>query len=208
MSEDVDEFGGGSPALKFLDVGTSWTITVTGSSVSQQTDFDSGALLFWEDGKPRNQLIVTGDLDEDDREDDDDDGERRMFIKSGLVKAFREAMRDAKTKPSQMKGGRLTMTYVEDGAKPKRGYPPKIYKAEFVPAAAKPLPRSADDEFGGSDEDERPEVESKSRSVQHRGADAKPAGSARGARGGTATKTRTKAAAPAAEDDDDEEPPF
>lgn len=196
-NNDIDGFLGGAPALKFPDVGTQWTITVTEMPVKQQqTDFDSGEPLFWDDGKPREQLIVTGLLDEDDRDDEDDEGERRLFVKSGLVKAFREALRDAKVKPSGMVGGRLTMTYTEDGPKPKRGFPPKIYEGEFVPAVA-----SAADVDDFVDSGPAATESSESRSVQHAGNGKATTGRAKA---GAGARSKPAAAAPA----EDDEPPF
>lgn len=205
MSNDIDGFLGGAQALKFPDIGAQHTITVTEMPVkAQQTDFDSGEPLFWEDGKPREQLIVTGQLDredwdDDEEEDDPEAGMRRLFVKSGLVKAFREALRTAKIKPSQMVGGRLTMTYVEDGPKPKRGFAPKIYEAEFTRGVSKAATADVDSFADG------PDTESDdSRSVQHsgngNGAARKPAST----RAKASTGARGKAAAPA----EDDEPPF
>lgn len=157
---DVDDFFGGYPSLKFPTLGTEHTITVSGVERSQQTDFDTGEPLFWDDGKPRYQLIITGQLDEEDwddeEEDDDPDaGQRRLFVKSGMTKALGLALKRAKVKASQMPGGRLTMSYTDDGPKPKRGYPPKLYEADFVKGTA-PASTEVDDVFDEPEEDEAP----------------------------------------------------
>ncbi len=151
--DDVEGFlGGGGPALKFPTKGTSWTLTITEEpEMQQQTDFDTGDPLFWPDGKPRMQMILHGTVPEDQREDDEDDGERRLFVKSGLVKALRTAMREAKAK-APAPGGVLEVAYVKDGPKPARGYPPKIYEATYTPPA--PKARTSAAEFLGSDEDQ------------------------------------------------------
>lgn len=154
MSEVEDFFGGGGPALKFPTVGTKHVLTITDEpEVAQQTDFDSGEPLWWDDEKtrPKNQMIIHGVVPEDARGDDEDDGERRLFVKSGLVKAIRDAMRTAKVKaPSE--GGVLTVAYVKDGPKPARGYPPKVYEASYVPPAPGTGSKAAS--FLGSDRDE------------------------------------------------------
>src|SRR5690349_10440372 len=62
----------------------------------QQRDFDSGELLFWDDGKPRMQLVVTVATDEADPADPDDDGERAIYVKSQMLQATRQACRRAK----------------------------------------------------------------------------------------------------------------
>lgn len=154
MSNEIEGFfNGGGPALKFPVKGTSWTLTLTEEpEVTQQTNFDSGELEFWPDGKPKMQMILRGTVPANQREDDEDDGERRLFVKSGLVKALRQAMRTAKVK-APAPGGVLTVVYVKDGPKPARGYPAKVYEASYVP----PVPRvrvSAENFLGGSDEGE------------------------------------------------------
>jgi hypothetical protein len=155
---DIDDFFGGYPSLKFPTVGTSHTITVTAVEKSQQTDFDTGEPLFWDDGKAREQLIITGrlapeDWDPEEEDDDPDAGYRRLFVKSGLTKALSLALKRAKTKASQMPGGDLTMTYVDDGPKPKRGYPPKLYEADFVKGTP-PASTEVDDVIDAEPEEE------------------------------------------------------
>jgi hypothetical protein len=189
--DDAEGFlGGGGPALKFPTKGTSWTLTITDEpEMQQQTDFDSGDLLFWDDGKPRMQMIIHGTVPEAQREDDEDDGERRLFVKSGLVKALRQAMRDAKAK-APAPGGVLTVAYVKDGPKPARGYPAKVYEASYVPPA--PKARASAAEFLGSgDEDETPA--------------AKPGPIAREV---AAAKKNVRAKVSASVGADDDEPPF
>lgn len=157
MSDDVESFfGGGGPALKFPSKGTRWTLTITDEpEVVQQTSFDDGSPLFWDDGKPRMQMIIRGVVPEDQREDDEDDGERRLYAKSGVVKALRQAMRDAKVK-APAPGGVLEIAYVKDGPKPARGYPAKVYEASYTPPAPKARATAAEFLGGGIDEDETP----------------------------------------------------
>jgi hypothetical protein len=192
MSEIDDFLGGGGPALKFPTVGTTHTLTVTDEpEVTQQTDFDSGEPLTWPDGKPRMQMIIHGEVPEGEREDADDDGVRRLFVKSGLVKALRQAMRDAKVK-APAPGGVLTVSYVKDGPKPARGYPPKVYEASYTPPP--PASRASAAEFlGDGGEDEAPAAPKQGRIAQEVAA--------------AKRNVRAKAAVAAAAGDD-EEPPF
>ena len=159
MSTEAESFfGGGGPALKFPSIGTRHILTITEEpEVQQQTDFDDGELLWWDAEKtqPKMQMILHGVIPADDRDGADDDGERRLFVKSGLVKAVRQAMRDAKVK-APAPGGALTVAYVKDGPKPARGYPAKIYEASYTPPA--PKARATAAEFLGGDEDETPEA--------------------------------------------------
>src|SRR5690606_20462542 len=151
--DDIESFlGGGGPALKFPTKGTWWTLTLTAEPEMQpQTDFDTGEPLHWPDGKPRMQMVLHGEIPEDERDDADDDGERRLFVKSGLVKAVRAAVREAKVKTLEV-GGTLRIGYVKDGPKPARGYAPKVYEAHWTPPA--PQPKADVAEFLGGGEDE------------------------------------------------------
>lgn len=129
---DVDKFlMGGAPSAKFESIGAKVSGVITDEpTISQQTDFDSGELLFWNDGSPRNQMVVT--LDTDERKDADDDGSRRLYVKSNLQKAVTSAVK-AVGAPGLRVGGHLTVTYTSNGQKVGRGQPPKLYTAVYVP---------------------------------------------------------------------------
>jgi hypothetical protein len=103
----------------------------------QQRDFDSGELLFWDDGKPRMQLVVTVATDEADPADPDDDGERAIYVKGQMLQATRHACRRAK-KFAIEEGDffAVTLTAEEPLPKSKKGNPKKIYQVEFTPTAA------------------------------------------------------------------------
>ena len=49
-------------------------------TVQQQTEIGTGKSLFFDDGKPREQLVVTIQTEIRDPEVDDDDGKRRVFV--------------------------------------------------------------------------------------------------------------------------------
>lgn len=103
----------------------------------QQRDFDSGELLFWDDGKPRMQLVVTVATDGADPADPDDDGERAIYIKGQMLQATRVACKKAK-KFAIEEGDFFAVTFVEEEPLPKgkKGHPKKVYEVEFTPAAA------------------------------------------------------------------------
>lgn len=121
--------GGGAKAAKFPAVGT----TVSGPiikepDVVQQTEFGTGKLLFWDDGKPRNQIVVQ--LQTSQRDDAEDDGIRSIYVKGkSLTGAVREAVKAAGA-PGLEVGGVLAITYIGDG-KAERGMPPKLYSATY-----------------------------------------------------------------------------
>ncbi|MEU4332354.1 hypothetical protein [Nonomuraea dietziae] len=136
---DANDFlmGGGIPAAKFETIGT----TVTGQicaqpEVIQQTDLDTGKPLFWDDGRPRMQLVVTVQTNLRDPEMPDDDGQRKFYVRAKLQDAVRQAVRAAKARGLEI-GGTLSITYAADGEQTRRGFnPPKIYTATYQPPAA------------------------------------------------------------------------
>ena len=101
----------------------------------QQTDFKSGDPLFWPDGNPRMQLVVTVQTELRDPTNPDDDGKRRHFIKGNLQKAVREAVQAAGAKGLEV-GGSLFVTRTGQEAPKQRGEDGAwIYAAEYTPAA-------------------------------------------------------------------------
>jgi hypothetical protein len=131
FTSEVDSFlmGSGGRSAKFLAHNDQVWGVVMSAEVRQQTDFTSGDLLFWDDGKPRMQLVVT--LLTEEREDEDDDGLRRVYIKGQMTKAVAEAVRKAGAKGIR-EGGRLVVRYVDDIPPAKRGLSPtKKYVAKY-----------------------------------------------------------------------------
>ena len=139
---DVSSFlaPSGIPAAKFPAIGT----TVTGkivapAEVQQQSEIGSGKPLFFDDGKPRMQLVITIQTDQRDPEISDDDGKRRVFVTGtkaseggGMLGAFKRAgITDVQV------GGTLTVTYTHDGARTSPAYsPPKQYEVTYAPPNA------------------------------------------------------------------------
>jgi hypothetical protein len=130
ITEGANELlmGGGGKTAKFPDIGDKVMGTVLAAEPGQQTDID-GKPLFWDDGKPRMQVVVS--LQTDDREDDDDDGVRKLYVKGQMLKAVQEVVRPHK---GLSVGGKLAVQYTGDGEQKTRGYnPPKLYKAQYEP---------------------------------------------------------------------------
>lgn len=132
MSTLDDLLAGGGKSFKFDRIGDTVTGTIASVIVRQVTNFDTGKPEFWDDGKPQEQIVVT--LSTNLKEDEDDDGARNVYIKGwgGQLRAFREAVRAAGSKPAP--GDTFTATYVADGEQPKKGFPPKVYTYQLVKA--------------------------------------------------------------------------
>jgi hypothetical protein len=137
MSEANDFLmAGGVPSAKFPTVGTSVTGTIVRQpELRQQTDITSGKPKFWDDGSPRQQVVVTLATNERDATLTDDDGERAVYVKGNLTKAVREAVRTSGAKGLEV-GGTLTVTFVGEGQAERGMNAPKLYSASYVPAPA------------------------------------------------------------------------
>ncbi|MFD1940561.1 hypothetical protein ACFSKW_54820 [Nonomuraea mangrovi] len=133
---DANDFlmGSGIPAAKFETIGTTVTGQISAQpEVTQQTDLDTGKPLFWDDGRPRMQLVVTVQTNLRDPEIVDDDGQRKFYVRAKLQEAVRTAVRAAKAKGLEV-GGTLSITYSGDGEQTRRGFnPPKLYSATYQP---------------------------------------------------------------------------
>lgn len=124
---DVNDFlaGGGSsaPALKFDTIGTTYEGVVTDSEVRDVTDFATGEVQTYADGRPKKQLHVTLDVD----------GEpRSLWAKGQMLNALREALAGAKL----LNGGTVKVRY--DSDKPNdnpRLNAQKIYLVKYAPPA-------------------------------------------------------------------------
>jgi hypothetical protein len=137
--------GGGAPSAKFPVVGTTVVGTITEQpEVQQVRDFSTGEPQFWNDGKPKQQIVVTLGTQERDPQINDDDGTRRIFVKGGMVKAVREAVKRSGAKGLEV-GGRLEVTYTGDGERKGNLNAPKLYSASYTPAPA----ATADDVLNG-----------------------------------------------------------
>lgn len=132
-------------SAKFEAIGDTVKGTILDAQVRQQTDISTGELLTWDDGKPKNQLVIT--LQTDLREpsgpgEDPDDGRRRLYVKGSnkpesksLTVAVREALRAAKAQRLEI-GATLAVRYTGDGIATTRGFtPPKQYVAKYDPPA-------------------------------------------------------------------------
>lgn len=141
--EDIDLFGINRSA-QFPSKGTTVEGVILGTKTAQQRAYKPdavGDLLFWEDGKPKLQLVIRLQTEIRDPEDDFDDGIRNIYAKKGkhLYKAIQEAARKGGARSmADLVGGTLRVTYDKDvvvakGVPTAKGYSVTFTKGE-VPA--------------------------------------------------------------------------
>jgi hypothetical protein len=124
--QTADDFlneSGGPPAAKFPNIGSEIEGDVLAARVGTARKFGTREPDTWEDGTPKQQLIVdlrTGD------------GDLRLYCKEALRVAIREAVQASGGRLAD--GGRLKVKRTEDGAATKAGFnPPQQFKARFTP---------------------------------------------------------------------------
>ena len=143
-NNEIDSFllGGGGSSAKFENVGDTVTGTILSAEVKDQTDLATGAILKWDNGDTRKQLVVR--LQTTQRDDEDDDGVRALYVK-GSKKAGSHSLHDAVASAVRLAGakslevgGTLTVTYTGEEPSATRGFNPrKLYSASYVaPTAA------------------------------------------------------------------------
>lgn len=158
-NRSIENFlSGGGVSAKWPQVGYVVEGTVTSMEMRQQTDYDTGELLTWNDGSPRMQLVMgvqgepTGEtwtgLRNVRKALPDDDGHRVAYVKGGLQKALSQALRDAKAKPEI--GAYVRIERIADGAKtdPKKEAPHQ-YRVTWTPKAANS--KAAEDFLAGDE---------------------------------------------------------
>lgn len=122
------------PAAKFPTLGTRVGGEVTADATEVQCrNFDTGDLEFWDDGNPRMQLVIEVKTTQRDPASSDDDGTRTIYAKGAMLAAIRDACRKARSKAIRV-GDELWITYIRDEPLPKgkRGFPKKIYEAQYT----------------------------------------------------------------------------
>lgn len=128
--------GGGVPSCTFPEIGTTWKGQVLAKETQQQRDFQTGAPKFYDDGAPMQQVAITLQTDVRDPNIENDDGQRKLYVKSAMLAAVRDAVRAAGAKTVEI-GGTLAVQYTGDGVAKTRGQnPPKEYRAQYVAPVA------------------------------------------------------------------------
>jgi hypothetical protein len=141
MSNPADQFllGGGGSSAKFDQIGDTVTGVIISTDVQQQTDITTGAPLTWDNGDPRQQLVVRLQTSQRDPDNPDDDGIRVVYVK-GSKKAGTCSMHDAVATAVRAAGGKgleeggtLTVTFVGEEPPSQRGLSPrKLWGAVYV----------------------------------------------------------------------------
>jgi DNA polymerase I-like protein with 3'-5' exonuclease and polymerase domains len=124
------------PSVSFKDakVGDSYTGVITNLETAQVRNYDSGEPEFWDDGKPKLQIVVTLDTDYIDPELEGDDGTRKVYLAGQKLTAAKQAMKEAGIQKLE-KGFKFTISYV--GTKPssnKKYNDVKLYGIAIVPS--------------------------------------------------------------------------
>lgn len=123
---------GGGKTAKFETVGETHAGEIVSIDTRQVNDYETGTPEFWQDGRPKQQIVVT--FDTGSPEGPDDDGHRNLYIKGwgDQLRAFRDAARRLGRNPQV--GDRITATYVADGEKKNpRFNAPKLYQYDIEP---------------------------------------------------------------------------
>jgi hypothetical protein len=135
-NEDVDDINdflsGGVPGAAFEEIGDSWTGIVVDFEKVQQTDYDTGVPVTWDDGTPKMMLHVDILTEARDPEIVGDDGVRRLFVRGNMLTKMKSGLRAAKMRMDR--GVQVTVTHTAVGEPPKKGMnPPKLYEVSFQP---------------------------------------------------------------------------
>ena len=118
MTQDPNDFlmGAGGKSAEFKKHDDQCWGTIVRYAMRQQTSFESGEPLVWDDGEPRMQMVLTVQTDEQD--DDEDDGLRKLYVKGQMQQALAGAVLKAGA-TGVTEGGRVLVRYISD-AEPKR----------------------------------------------------------------------------------------
>lgn len=157
MSTDPNDFinsAQGAAGAKFETVGDTIKGTVVDVAVRQCTKFGTQEPEHWDNGDPKEQLVVT--LQTDLRDGGaDDDGRRRVYAPkpSNMLQALGKALKDAGAKaglqgPARLDvGGTLAVRFTGQRPHEKPGFNPiKEYAAAYAP----PANTAADELLGGT----------------------------------------------------------
>jgi hypothetical protein len=125
-----DFFAQGVKSFAFENEGDTVTGVIVHKELRQQTDVDTGKALFWDDGRPKMQVVTH--LQTELAEDEEDDGLRALYIRANLRAAVVEALKAAKADDLEI-GGTLTVTYVSTDAPKRKGFSGrKNYEASYT----------------------------------------------------------------------------
>ena len=114
--------------------------TILSRDYRQQTEYGSNEPLFWDDGKPRMQIVLR--VQTPDQDNEEDDGVRGVYIKnpSQMWQATKDAVEAAGADGMHV-GGIISIKYVGMRKSPKNPkFTQKVYEVGYRP------PTSRDDD--------------------------------------------------------------
>lgn len=148
---DANSFlmGSGGDYIKFDSMGIVQGGQVLSTTVTQQTEFRTEKLLFWPDGKPKYQLIVSLQTDQRNLANPADTGLRDLYVKGkNLTAAVREAVKAAGASGLAV-GGTLQVCYTGDDYTSDAAVKPKVYQARYIPPTV-PIPGASRADVGAA----------------------------------------------------------
>jgi hypothetical protein len=143
--DDLDRMlSGGAKGAKFESPGDSVAGIVDNVMIRQATEFGTGKPLTFDNGDPREQIVVVLKVDNHIPEDENDDGMRAVYIKGWgqQRRAFIQATRDG-GKPVQ--GSRFTASFVRLEPSKAGGFPAKVFEYRIQQLDAPDVEASTDE---------------------------------------------------------------
>ena len=133
---------GGSPGLfdKNDPVGTSHQGEITGIEAQQQTDFQTGAPLFYSNGNPKPQVVIHLKTGLRDPERNYDDGVRVFYCKGYSIPNLRAASQQAGVGNFPRVGDTIRITFSETKPSQTRGFADARSTASRSPPATRTRP--------------------------------------------------------------------
>ena len=146
--DEINDFlmGGSGKAIEFLNMGDTVSGVIVDMKKKQQTDFQTGAPVYWNDGSPKMMLMVS--LQTDLQDDAEDEGLRNVYLRGGnftaskgkgasSLVAVKDAVKRSGAPDGIQPGGKLTLQYSGEGPAPAKGMnPSKLYTASYQAPAA------------------------------------------------------------------------
>lgn len=139
MTQDLEKLlagAGGAKTAQFTSPGDMVTGPVIEAYVRDALEFGTGAPMHWQDGSPRQNVVVVVQADGV-PPTEEDDGKRAIYIKwwGQQREAFTGAIKSAGVvKPEP--GDRFTATYTGDAPSRGGGFPAKVFEYRVQPMQA------------------------------------------------------------------------
>lgn len=143
--DEINDFllGGSGKSFEFANIGDTVAGVIVEMKKTQQTDFQTGAPQFWNDGSPKMMLRIS--LQTELRDSEDDEGIRNVYLRGGnftaskgkgtsSLVAVKDAVKRSGAQDGIQPGGKLTLQYSGEGPAPAKGMnASKLYVASYQP---------------------------------------------------------------------------